>query len=333
MGKFLNTEKITQAQFKQTALYFPEAARADGEYKHHNYPYCLPRNLSEQNLVPGIRTRVQEYFERHEIKWHDAIDHCPSNHMCDSQVCGVNFLFAFADKPNALAELLRPVYPNLQTMLPMEDDLYVACEWIGLDAYLGEIKRGNQKRTRGANFTSADMAVSFERTDGRKQIVLIEWKYTESYSPSPLHKAKSGRDRTLIYEHLYKMPDCPLDHAVVGEIGNLFYEPFYQLMRQQFLAREMERAHELDADVVSVLHIAPCHNLDFRRVTSPALYKPDLSVIDVWKKIVRDADCFASVYTEDLFGRFHTAVYPELEEWWKYIETRYRWISEEMEGN
>ena len=36
---------------------------------------------------------------------------------------------------------------------------------------------------------------------------------------------------------------------------DLFYEP-YQLFRQQLLANEMEKARELEADVVSVLHIS-----------------------------------------------------------------------------
>jgi hypothetical protein len=50
-----------------------------------------------------------------------------------------------------------------------------------------------------------------------------------------------------------------------------FYEPFYQLMRQQLLAREMETARECGADVVSLLHIAPAQNACFQRVTSPNL--------------------------------------------------------------
>ena len=66
-------------------------------------------------------------------------------------------------------------------MLPIEDGHYVACEWIGQKNYLREKVSGNGKRTRGANCTSADAAVMFEETDGKRQIVLIEWKYTESY--------------------------------------------------------------------------------------------------------------------------------------------------------
>jgi hypothetical protein len=40
------------------------------------------------------------------------------------------------------------------------------------------------------------------------------------------------------------------------------------IMRQQLLAHEMEKAHELGADIVSLLHFSPAHNKDFMRVTS-----------------------------------------------------------------
>jgi hypothetical protein len=45
----------------------------------------------------------------------------------------------------------------------------------------------------------------------------------------------------------------------------------------------MERARELGADKVSLLHIAPAHNRDFRRVTSPSLIPLGDSAIGVWK--------------------------------------------------
>ena len=54
-----------------------------------------------------------EWFRTHDIKWHDGQDGKPSNHMCDSQVCRVNFLFPFADRSEPLASLLRPLFPDL----------------------------------------------------------------------------------------------------------------------------------------------------------------------------------------------------------------------------
>ncbi len=326
MGKFLDEEKLPQAGFKKNLRYFSDEARADGLYKGHPYPFCLPRQQAHQNLFPEICAPMIAYFARHQIKWHDGQDGGPSNHMCDSQVCCANFLFPFYNQPAALADLLRPFYPALEKMLPIEDGLYVAFEWIGEKNYLNEIKSANRVRTRGANFTSADAAVSFRHKDGKKQIVLIEWKYTESYSPVPLETAASGRKRTEIYEHLFTPADCILDKTLFPGFASLFFEPFYQLMRQQFLAWEMEKAHELGADIVSLLHISPNHNLDFRRVTSQALQSLGESPTAVWAKLVRFPDRFRGVYSEDLFGRFDVSPHLEMKNWHQYITNRYRWV-------
>lgn len=329
MSRFLESEKPKQAQFKADSPYFSDMARSDGVYKKKPRPFCLPIEFAEQNLVPEIRESALSHFAEHSIKWHDGQNGKPSNHLCDSQVCCVNFLFPFADKPHELAVLLQPFYPAIYKMLPIECGKYVTFEWIGDKDYLGEkIHSRNKKRSRGANCTSADAAVKFEHSDGRKQIVLIEWKYTESYGGAFLKKSKSGKDRTKIYKRVFDDAGCPINKAVLPSYESLFYEPFYQFMRQQLLANEMERAKELDADIVSVLHIAPAHNNDFRRVTSPELVKLGDSATNAWKKLVRTDGRFLSVTTEQLFGSLSEENVPELKEWLKYISMRYSWVHE-----
>ncbi len=167
----------------------------------------------------------------------------------------------------------------------------------------------------------------FERIDGKRQIVLIEWKYTESYGGASLKIAKSGTDRTGIYRPLFRRDDCPINKELLPNFEALFYEPFYQLMRQQFLAHEMERAQELGADIVCILHIAPDHNADFSRVTSPYLAPLGVTVTDVWKKLVQPEDRFISISTEQLFGNRLIGQLPEMREWWEYISARYSWVA------
>lgn len=329
MGLFLESEKVQQAEFKASSPTFSEAARADGFYKTKFRPFCLPREHSAENLFPGIRQNALAYFASHQIKWHDAIERNPSNHLCSSQICCVNFLFPFADQPHALADMLRPHFPTLQTMLHIENGQYVAFEWIGQENYLGEKISRNGKRSRGANCTSADAAVMFQHTNGQRQIVLIEWKYTESYSPTWLKFAKSGTDRTQIYAPLFQRDDCPINKALLPHFDALFYEPFYQLMRQQFLAHEMERARELGADVVSVLHIAPAHNTDFHKVTSAKLETLGKTAMDVWRNLVRPQSRFLSLSTEQLFGPLFTTQPLAMQRWLAYIGLRYRWVRDE----
>lgn len=325
MGKFLESEKSRQTKFKANSPYFSEAACADGVYKGKPRPFCLPLDYAEENLFPEIRQTAPAYFAAHGIKWHDGRNGKPSNHLCDSQVCCVNFLFPFAQKPHILAEVLRPIFPDLQEVLPVENGQYIAFEWIGLENYLGEKIFNSNKRTRGANFTSADAVVMFKRSDGKKQMVLIEWKYTESYRKVNLKYSTSGTDRTKTYRPFYLHDDCPINKELLPSFDSLFYEPFYQLTRQQFLAHEMEKA-KLEADVVNILHIAPVQNTDFHRITSPELSKLGETAIDLWKRLVLKEDKFISVSTERLFSNLFSNHLLEMQAWSDYITKRYAWL-------
>lgn len=328
MGNFLESEKLKQVNFKKSSPNFSDLAWIDGVYKGIPRPFCLPLEFAEQNLFPEIRDNALSHFEKHHIKWHDGQNGKPSNHLCDSQVCCVNFLFPLANKPEALSKILHPIFPELGHMLPIESGQYVSFEWIGQENYLGEKISRNRQRTRGANFTSADSIVMFERTDKKRQVVLIEWKYTESYGSTNLKFSSSGTDRTNIYRHLLESTDCPINKEILPGFEALFYEPFYQFMRQQFLANEMEKAHELDADFVTLLHIAPAHNTDFQKVTSPELKILGSSVTDIWKKLANSKERFLSISTEQLFGNLYGEQFPEIKPWLEYIYSRYSWVNE-----
>lgn len=323
MGRFLESEKENQISFKAITDTISEPARVDGFFRGKLRPFCLPQAYAEENLYPPIREEALRFFKDKKINWHQGVDWKPSNHLCDSQVCGVNFLFPFTHKPNELAELLKPIFPQIYQMLPVEDDLYVSFEWIGEENYLGERVSSKGSRTRGANFTSTDAIVMFEDKNHQRQVVLIEWKYTESYPGIYIGISDRGTDRRNIYKHLFDDPNCVVDLEKLPDLDALYYEPFYQFMRQQFLAAKMEKAHELKADIVSLLHIAPRINEDFAKVTSPKLIQMGKTATDVWENLVKPEGRFISVNTEELFGKFISA---DMEDWSNYIRTRYRWI-------
>lgn len=325
MGQFLTTEKQRLGTWKQTTLYLSQKARDPGAYRGRLRDFCLPKACAEENLYPGIRLLALGYFAAFDIKWHDRQKCKCSNHLCDSMVSCVNFFFPFAERPEALGALLRPIFPSLKEVMPMEESgLWLSIEWIGLDNYLGELKRGDRERTRGANFTSLDAAVRFEDTSGRTQVALIEWKYTESYGRRSMAEGKSGARRQAIYRDFFEAADGPIDASKVPDYLDLFYEPFYQMMRQQLLAHEMEKHQELGADAVTVVHICPRRNTDFQRVTSPGLTALGSSVTAVWKSLLRKPERFLEVHTEELFGSFDVSAFPELVDWHHYVTRRYQ---------
>src|SRR5208337_2747050 len=197
---FIEVENQRQSEFKYSSPYFSDRARADGVYLQPGRvvpcSYCLPLPCAEENLFPEIRAAAVAYFQELDIWWHDAGTR-PSNHMRDSQVCCVNFLFPLAQHPDALAELLRPIFPALRRVLPIEASQFVAFERIGLENYLNNAIE--LPRQRGKGCTSSDAAVLFENERARREIALLNWKYTETYSGKPLHVSQHDRDRVSMY--------------------------------------------------------------------------------------------------------------------------------------
>ena len=184
-------------------------------------------------------------------------------------------------------------------------------------------RNGPKERTRGANCTSADAAVFIEHEDDSRQIVLIEWKFTESYSAQSIKVATSGTDRSETYRPFLERTDCPLDIKQLASTDDLYYEPFYQLMRQQLLAQEMEMAREKGANVVSVLHISPAANTDLRKVTSRDLRHLGDTCFSVWMNLQVHPDRFRSVTIGNLFGAFAVEQFPALEDRCQYLQGRY----------
>ena len=157
--------------------------------------------------------------------------------------------------------------------------------------------------------------VMFERKDQQRQIVLIEWKYTEAYGGTNLKLSYSNTDRSVKYQRFFDRLDCPIDKDLLPGFDALFYEPFYKFMRQQFLANEKEKAQELGADIVTLLHIAPAHNTDFRKVTSHELKDLGETATNIWKRLVKFEGKFISVSSEKLFGSLRENQLPGMSAW------------------
>jgi hypothetical protein len=214
-------------------------------------------------------------------------------------------------KPRMLASIFQHFYPELAEPLP-----------IGVCDYLGETKRKGSERTRGANFTSADFIFRFIRRDGKIQIVLGEWKYTEEYR----RLDKGIQVRKQNYHVAFNRHGGVFKHRGEDLYNTLFFDPFYQLMRLQLLAQEMELSREMDADVVTMLHICPVANREFRdRVTPPHLANifPNKGTLEIWKELVPQ-NKFMSISVEDLLNTIKRVTVDD-QGWVDYLRTRYGW--------
>lgn len=318
---FAAREQQRQIALKQQL--YSTAACEPGNYGGRPTPICLRDDLASENLHASIRNESLRYFHDRSIPWHSV------GHLTSSQACCVNLVFPFLHHPDLLKCVLQKIGYQVEEVLPFEmDNLaamrdagwplgrsslgeeainphYIAFEWIGAKNYLGELKGrnvcGDTTRSRGEHFTSVDFAVRFRRPDRKMQIVLAEWKYSESYLNAKCTKvSKSGTNRLdRIYRRSLEMEDCQIHLPAGVDFDALFFDPFYQMMRHQLLSSAMEHAQEMDADIVSYLHIAPRTNKELvNEVTSPALKKHGDTIYEVWSSLVADQR-FHNCFLED----------------------------------
>ena len=322
---FVEAEKNRQIFFKKTSPFFSEGAREDGPYGRYIVPYCLPKEFAEENLFSEIREEAIKYFANNKIEWHRR----GWNHLLSSQTFCVNFLFPFSENLSALQELFRPFLPMLQTVDQIEKDRFISFEWNGIKNYLNEVGHGS----RGSMSTCPDAAILFKDNNFDSHILLIEWKFTETYKGNSKALGKSGERRKDTYRPFYESDDCPIiDKSLLPDdtdaaLKELFYEPFYQLLREQLLAHEMEKDKDLSIKSAILCHISPSRHVELsRNIPSVTLRKYGNSITKVWKSLMREPSKFLSISTEDLFRSFPINKFPELKSWRQYMGSRYSWL-------
>ena len=313
---FIRSQQNAQAQF------FTRTAPRDATRPTEGWR-LLP-DKRKLNLAPSIREPMHLYFgQPRNITWHRQADHGLS-----SQVCCLNFLGPLARQPDLLSLVIADALQiSPPRMLPIEggpagEPWFVGFEWTGLADYLSEWAKGASSATRGANATSADAIVKFER-DGEIETLLIEWKYTEKYG-API-SVDGNATRVRRYADKAFAPTGPVRTDLGLKIENFFWEPFYQLLRQQMLAWRMALAREDGARRVRVLHISPRRNQKLHKVTSPALRRLGNDAFHVFRSILVQPTDFVSRTTDEVFGRLVMAEHstPAAREWSAYLLDRY----------
>ncbi|MCZ2152988.1 MAG: hypothetical protein LC114_03635 [Bryobacterales bacterium] len=309
---------------------FSQAASDSLRDRHH-----LGKGHETENMYSGIRSEVAEFFSTRKIKWHGNAS-CDSS-IVSSQVACVNLMFPFTSDPIALKGWLSSLYPDLSEVLPISSKAepplpngsqpFLTFEWIGERNYLNEPGWGR----RGQNCTSMDVIFRFRTAEGEIHIVLAEWKYCESDEEAEYkRRSDRGTDRVAIYRPHLTRRGSQLSLEGV-DFEDLFFNPLDQCMRQQLLASAMEREREMDADVVSVLHISPRSNEGLLNFELSRKVAPGKTVGEVWSTIAAPGR-FRSIMTEDLMPHLvQSGVDPA---WSTYVENRYGAIGKSpSEGN
>jgi hypothetical protein len=303
----------------------PEFFRAEGngEINGKSYPFVLKK--PQLNLWEGIREDAISYFNENKIPWWEGTDDGPTGHLVSSQVACVNHLFLLRQRKDLATTVLRQIDKDIISAERL-DDGFVEFEVIGKKNYLGE-----RQHTRGANATSID-AVMLGRKAKKNILVSIEWKYTENYDGKCLYGTKEKHPRPDIYNPLMEEQDCPIDRDKVEKLDKepfkaLYYEPFYQLMRQTLLSWKMVDANEYGADEYIHLHIVPDDNIEMLKgVTSRDLqiidgYDDPLDMEDAWNRVLKQPSKYKRISPQNFFKPLNRE--KDAKSLLKYLKERY----------
>lgn len=295
---YTEQEKTRAAAWKQSTAALPNEAREAAQYVSKDgqatgplRDFCLPATYAQYNLLEPHRDSALALFAELGIPWHAGVKSGPSNHLASSQVQCVNALMAMVEEParivRAFGELL-----GIDEVLQIEPGRFLTFEYIGPTDYFGESPA--EDRIRGAHCTSVDAAFLHHARDGAVELVLLEWKYTESYRlriPNPARDAvRFGRYGAAVAD-----PAGPVRGDVLS-FEHLLDEPVYQLVRQQLLAHALEMAGAEGASRVRVLHVLPTANDAYQQsLAHPEHRALGSSVSGVWRQLIRHQDRFVSV--------------------------------------
>ena len=304
--------------------------RFDGDRLLPDATYRTKPEHFDLNLNPAYAEALVEHFAfpSSPIQWHQH-----KNHALSSQVCCVNFLGPLMHRPDLLASVIQSAlgidHPQMLSVSKDRHgtDIFVDFEWIGAANHLGEWPV-NGRATRGANATSADAAVRLRASDGKLTTVLIEWKFTESYG-QPINP-RGNETRIRRYADKAFFPDGPFRSDLALHVQDFFWEPFYQLARQQMLAWRMERAAEDGADRVMVLHISAAGNTALHNVTAPKLKSVGSDAFQVFRTLLVEPSRFHDTSIEQAFlPAIHNSIAADPQDpWAAYLLDRYAFLGE-----
>jgi hypothetical protein len=295
---FMAIERVRASAWKQATTTLPAEANVaagyvgkDGSTGGPKYDFCLPSEHASLSLLPEVRGLALALFAELDIPWHAGIHGGPGNHLLSSQVQCVNALGQMVAEPDRIIRAFGPLLGTAEVQ-QIEPGRWLTFEYIGSEDHLHEAVDG--KRIRGAHCTSVDAAFLHRTHDGLRELILIEWKYTERYGPRTVVPAKDAV-RYERYGHLLAAPDGPIVTGLLA-FEDLLQEPLYQLVRQQLLAHELEKAGAQGADRVRVVHVLPGGNMAYHASLHGTL-APLLgaTVKDVWRRLLRHTDRFVPV--------------------------------------
>lgn len=221
------------------------------EKKWETYPWILQHQDSLCNLYEGIRENALKYFEQNDISWwrQNEDRYFPTGHLLSSQNHCLNHLITIQRNEEAVKKIINTLCPTINKVLPSPIDKnieikdgkvhrfnsYITFEFTCENKTL--LKESGEKR--GEKCTSVDALVYAEDNYGKKILIPIEWKYTESYDKT--EDKRAFRSSVKRYESLANKDSSNLKQW----IPDYEWDPLYEFARQELLMEQIITEHPL----------------------------------------------------------------------------------------
>ncbi|MDR0515579.1 MAG: hypothetical protein LBH25_00870 [Fibromonadaceae bacterium] len=278
------------------------------------------------NIYESIRNDVLEYFQKNHISfWHNASESKdnPTGHTLSSQVCCINHLFPIRQDKKTVLSIANIFCPDIIDILPIPTDKYLE-GYIQFEAVSDKNYLNESYKTRGSNCTSIDALIYGMHSNGKKYIMLVEWKYTEYYynqdkSIEPKRTESKGKKRLRRYADLIDKSQY-LNALSNYRSSVYFFEPFYQLMRQTLWAEQMINHNDTEtikADDYMHIHIVPSANVQLL----DKVYKPSgKNMKETWLNCLKYKEKYKIIDPKDLLKNMDERKHGALIE---YLNERY----------
>jgi hypothetical protein len=274
------------------------------------------------NLWGMIEKEARDYFKNNGKSWwkiakedlskyeglsdKELSDEFPTGNMLSSQVSCINHLFILRENPYWVTTILQNIDNRINGVEKI-DNGYI--EFEKMEGKNENPLNEGKNRKEGSKSTSIDAIMVGRKNDGKNILILIEWKYTETYEDQkckffPNYAPHQG------YIKMLQDDDCPIKSQ--EDIMDLFYNPYYQLMRQTLLGWRMIKLNEYNCDEYINLHIIPQEN---------TILRENIMTPINWKNVLKKTQNYIVRSPEEL-------LYPirkedNLKQYFKYLYDRY----------
>ena len=266
-----------------------------GSWGNKEYAHILPRKRWKMNLWEGIRQEAVDYFQVNKLTWHTD-----KHNLRSSQVLCVNIFFPFKDQLSSFNHAFKHYLPNFSSFVPGSMEF----EFVDKENLLCE-KSGAK--------TSVDVKLEWTDHDNLRNLLLLEFKFTEQRF-GKCNSARNDRDcdkarqiiedplkcyltsRGIRYWELISKKKGPIKQNELCLKGACpFRYDFYQLMRNQLLAYELEKNLGYDKVIFGVLF--PRQNMKIQEMG-----RNKENPIEAWYSIIKNKNRFVSIHLENMIA-------------------------------